>query len=315
MTPQRRTTKEPELPDDSPFAPFVRVLASQVAGYRASVRTTDPDDIQEREFLDVKIEALEGAIHLAKRLGRGENIDAPAGPRPLVEVADGPIARPPETDTVLAAPEAMTLEERMDRLEATVANALQPKPVLFRGKTLKSWIEPVEEPKRAPKPPPPERDKTAIGRCEQALLGVLRRYRGPLAAFEVALRAQYSPTSSSTDRAFRRLRDLGAIQDTPAVCDLVRDGPDLPWIEPVERDRLLDAWLAMLPACEGRILVALDHSPGGLGFDALADATEYSSSSSSFNAAIRELRAKGLAQPDKGWPLRLGPAFGPRELR
>ncbi|QDT54619.1 AAA-like domain protein [Caulifigura coniformis] len=115
----------------------------------------------------------------------------------------------------------------------------------------------------------------------------------------VAFIADYSPTTSSYKNAKGALRTKGLIEYLPGGCLSLTDDGVAAAVHPTEihtDNQLRERILSRLPGPEQKILtVLIEAYPVSVSYAALADATAYSSTTSSFKNARGALRSLGFA--------------------
>lgn len=133
---------------------------------------------------------------------------------------------------------------------------------------------------------------TDFSPCEQAILDVLARHKGPRSRKQVAIEAGYSHKSGSYGAAVSRLLkdDLVMELDGLRITDAGRQHA-----KKRTAGSLLDYWNNKLSLCERTIVATLRESvEGRLGAAALAQYSNYSRTSGSYGAALAKLRDLGL---------------------
>lgn len=143
----------------------------------------------------------------------------------------------------------------------------------------------------------------ALGRCERALLTVLRQ-RSAISTSKVqlAVLSGYSVSSSGFQNALGKLRTLGLVSGfsiTDAGCAAIGQVPSRP-----KGQDLVIHWMSQLGKAEATMLNALVNLGGPMTREDLSNATGYSTTSSGFQNAIGRLRSLGLAT--QGWPVSAG---------
>ncbi len=292
MAAKRRTSKEPELAPESPFAPIVEALRSLVRGLTASVDPADTSTIP--VFIHGKVEGLESAILLCQRAGAGEDLGPDSQPRPKAERTSG-----------------ASLEARVRALEEKVLGGAVAVPV--RPRLVSSLLEPPVSPKKNSSPTPGATD--GVERYALGLLRVLAQRHGVgTSASQLAVLAQRSIKSSDFGKAIRWLRDAACVDGSTNDLWITEAGIEIagPTLLSPRGEELLNLWASKLSKYEAALLRRIYRSgPAGYTVGELAEATGYSKKSSDFGKALRQLRSLDLITD--GWPVRVAAIFGDRE--
>jgi hypothetical protein len=142
-----------------------------------------------------------------------------------------------------------------------------------------------------------------LGRAERAILAALATQPAGLTKIQLSLISGYTIKSSSYSNALGALRSAGLINRGDPIQATAEGLAAAGDVEPMPQPgrELLAYWLAnsRLGRAERALLTELaDQYPRAVGKEELADASGYSSTSSSFSNALGKLRSLGLVQ---GW--------------
>ena len=304
---KRRSSKEPEVAADSPFAPVIALARSQIRALSATVAPEDEGEIA--AGLRGRIEGMETILVLCQRAGAGEKLE---GGQHLVQLARAPIEEDPGVLRRLA-----DLERHVAELEVFARGGAKPNlravpPILQTPTKASPASSPrprtSSTPREKPYDGPPE---SPVGDYERRLLRVLAQRRGQGTTDEqLAILAERSIESSSFTRALSVLRAEGFIEGTNKDLRSTPAGEE--YIGPIfglpEGKELLAHWCARLEKYEATMLEALcEVYPVGLDREGLGERTGYSVTSSSFDASLRKLRSLKLAT--EGWPTKAAEIF------
>lgn len=136
-----------------------------------------------------------------------------------------------------------------------------------------------------------------LSACERAILAAAStRYPKPSSKSQLAVISGYSVTSSSYQNALSSLRTQGLISGYGDAIELTGAGLTLaPPAGAQDGDSVRALWLGKLGGCERKILEWLiEHYPMDFHKDAIAEATGYSVTSSSFQNSMSKLRTLEL---------------------
>ncbi len=317
---RRRSSKEPAVPAGSVFAPVIEAARAMI---HVLSTTFDDPDAETRSLRLERVAGMETILTLCTRAAAGRPLDPDTAVMgPLVE-----LARAPAPEMTPPLPKALTLEERMERLERLVASQ-------FRGDG-GVWVELPDSWTRPPRPMPsiletPTRTNGAPTKARAAhtedgklraqdrrLLEVLvqRTSRSNLATtnVELGILSGYSVWSGGFGQALGRLRAAGLITGSSAENRATLDGLRRAEAEPLGEalptgKALIDRWLHRIKGQDSVILGVLCRVyPSGLTLEELTKETGYSPKSGGFGQALGRLRHLELV--NRGWPMRANATF------
>jgi hypothetical protein len=117
-----------------------------------------------------------------------------------------------------------------------------------------------------------------------------------LSRLQVATLARVSPRSSTFDASLRKLRELGLLEGASSELRATAQGESVAGGRQIPKKgrALFEAWALAVSSYEAKLLRAVRDANGVSMLDELAEACDVSRTSSTFDAAIRQLKALAL---------------------
>jgi hypothetical protein len=277
-------------------------VSKQMAAVVEQAAASDPAALRRQvRSLEQRLARGGDGSELARLTGENQDL------RTRLEAA---LARPPERVEVPVVPPGdvaafdqavAAMRETADRIELSLRAAPRSAPARAPALVPAPAPAPVRArtPAPVPVPPPADPDGTpgTLTKAERAILTVLAQFPGGRTKIQTAILSGYSVKSSTFANAMSALRVAGLItRGTPAQA--THEGTaalGAAWEPLPSGSALISYWMARLGRSERAILQALlDASPGTLDKAAIAEATSYSVTSSTFANALSRLRTLEL---------------------